>query len=105
MIALLLRGCKSRDWCSAGPQRYDRTRTRERRPMKLLRFGPPDREKPGLLDADGKIRDLSSVIDDVAGAALSASSLEKLRAIDPASLPLVELPVRLGPRVGRAARL
>lgn len=67
--------------------------------MKLLRFGPPGQEQPGLLDTAGKIRSLAGVIDDVAGNNLSAASLAKLRAIDPASLPLVEAGVRIGPCV------
>ena len=73
--------------------------------MKLLRYGPPGEEQPGLLDAEGRIRSLDGVIDDVAGAALSAASLQRLRAIDPATLPLVEPPVRLGPCVGRVGKL
>ena len=73
--------------------------------MKLLRYGPPGQEKPGLLDAAGRIRSLSGLIDDVAGAALSAASLRKLLVIDPSTLPLVEPPVRLGPCVGRVGKL
>lgn len=73
--------------------------------MKLLRYGSPGQEKPGLLDAAGKIRSLVGVIDDVSSAALSAASLEKLRAIDAARLPLVEPPVRLGPCVGGVGKL
>jgi 2-keto-4-pentenoate hydratase/2-oxohepta-3-ene-1,7-dioic acid hydratase in catechol pathway len=73
--------------------------------MKLLRYGPAGKEQPGMLDSAGQIRSLSGVIDDVAGAALSAASLERLRAIDPTSLPLVEEPVRLGSCVGRVGKL
>jgi 2-keto-4-pentenoate hydratase/2-oxohepta-3-ene-1,7-dioic acid hydratase in catechol pathway len=73
--------------------------------MKLLRFGPPGQEQPGLLDAAGKIRSLVGVIDDVAGAALSATSLDRLWSIDPQSLALVEPTVRLGPCVGRVGKL
>jgi 2-keto-4-pentenoate hydratase/2-oxohepta-3-ene-1,7-dioic acid hydratase in catechol pathway len=69
--------------------------------MKLLRYGAVGQEQPGVLDRDGKIRSLRGVVDDIAGAALSAASLAKLRAIDPVSLPLVEGPVRIGPCVGR----
>ena len=58
--------------------------------MKLLRYGPKGQEKPGLLDAQGKIRDLSKVVGDIDGAALTDEGLAKLRALDPASLPLVE---------------
>ena len=48
--------------------------------MKLLRFGPPGQEQPGILDAAGNIRSLAGIIDDLAGDALSATSLDRLRA-------------------------
>jgi 2,4-diketo-3-deoxy-L-fuconate hydrolase len=64
--------------------------------MKLLRYGPKGSEKPGLLDADGKIRDLSGHVADITGAELSPASLKKLAAIDPATLPLVEGSPRYG---------
>ncbi|MFC0282258.1 fumarylacetoacetate hydrolase family protein [Camelimonas abortus] len=67
--------------------------------MKLLRYGPPCAEKPGLLDAGGVIRDLSGVVPDISGATLGAESLARLRAIDPATLPEVPAGVRLGPCV------
>ena len=67
--------------------------------MKLLRYGLPGRERPGILDANGRIRSLESAIPDLAGDALSPTGLEILRALDPAHLPLVEGPVRLGPCV------
>jgi 2,4-diketo-3-deoxy-L-fuconate hydrolase len=73
--------------------------------MKLLRYGPPGGEKPGLLDGDGGIRDLSGVIDDVAGAALGPDALARLRALDPGSLPRVEGAPRLGPCVGEIGKL
>lgn len=73
--------------------------------MKLLRYGPPGQEKPGLLDTDGRIRDLSAHVDDIAGAALLPDGLDRLRAIDPASLPLVEGNPRLGPCVGRVGKM
>lgn len=72
--------------------------------MKLLRFGPPGAERPGMLDADGNIRDLSGVIDDVSGASLGAETLARLRALDPAALPLVEGGVRIGPCVGQVGK-
>jgi 2-keto-4-pentenoate hydratase/2-oxohepta-3-ene-1,7-dioic acid hydratase in catechol pathway len=64
--------------------------------MKLLRYGPKGSEKPGLLDADGQIRDLSGVISDITGAQLSPASLKALAAIDPKSLPLIEGSPRYG---------
>ena len=67
--------------------------------MKLLRHGPAGQERPGLIDTDGRIRDLAGVIDDLAGAALGRASLDRLRQIDPASLPLVAAGTRLGPPV------
>ncbi|MDR6775352.1 fumarylacetoacetate hydrolase family protein [Azospirillum sp. BE72] len=73
--------------------------------MKLLRYGPPGQEKPGMLDAEGRIRDLSAHLDDIAGAALLPDGLDRLRAIDPATLPLVEGNPRLGPCVGRVGKM
>ena len=72
--------------------------------MKLLRFGPTGAEKPGLLDSDGHIRDLSGVVDDIAGDVLSEASLAKLAALDPASLPLAPAGSRYGPCVGRVGK-
>jgi 2-keto-4-pentenoate hydratase/2-oxohepta-3-ene-1,7-dioic acid hydratase in catechol pathway len=69
--------------------------------MKLLRYGKSGAEKPGVLDADGKIRDLSGVIADVGAATLSPASLRKLAKIDPTTLPLVKGRPRLGPCVAR----
>ena len=67
--------------------------------MKLLRYGPAGQEKPGLLDTSGAIRDLSGVIADLRGDALSPDGLAKLAALDPAALPLVGGNPRLGPPV------
>ncbi len=67
--------------------------------MKLLRYGPPGAEKPGLLDADGHVRDLSAHIDDIAGDVLSDSGLDELRALDIDTLPVVKTNPRLGPCV------
>ena len=64
--------------------------------MKRLRFGPAGQEKPGLLDGDGTIRDLSGVLEDIDGNALAPASLKKLAALDIASLPLVPRGQRLG---------
>jgi 2-keto-4-pentenoate hydratase/2-oxohepta-3-ene-1,7-dioic acid hydratase in catechol pathway len=72
--------------------------------MKLLRYGPKGQEQPGVLDRAGRIRSLRGVIDDVAGAALTAASLDRLRTIEPETLPLVEGSVRIGPCVGRVGK-
>ncbi|MFG6458679.1 ureidoglycolate lyase [Roseateles sp. BYS96W] len=76
--------------------------------MKLLRYGPPGQECPGLLDANGHVRDLSEFIDDVAGQVLTPASLERLRGLDIASLPLVpgtpQQGLRLGPCVGHVGK-
>ncbi|HCF74067.1 MAG TPA: fumarylacetoacetate hydrolase family protein [Arenicellales bacterium] len=73
--------------------------------MKLLRYGPAGEEKPGLLDQDGTIRDLSSVIDDVNGGTLSPESIERLSGIEPGSLPAVTAEARLGTCVGNIGKL
>ena len=72
--------------------------------MKLLRFGPSGQEKPGLLDMNGQIRDLSGLIADVADDALSDAVLEGLRAADLSSLPVVPADTRLGPCVGNVGK-
>jgi len=64
--------------------------------MKLLRYGPVGQEKPGLLDSDGRIRDLSGHVADLGPAEISPEGLARLAAIDPASLPLVEGSPRYG---------
>ena len=64
--------------------------------MKLLRYGPSGREKPGLLDADGRIRDLSSIVSNIDSGVLAPSRLAHLRGFDPAKLPLVRGTPRLG---------
>jgi 2,4-diketo-3-deoxy-L-fuconate hydrolase len=64
--------------------------------MKLLRYGPVGQEKPGALDAQGRIRDLSGVVADIDGATLSDESLARLRALDLDALPLVPEGVRYG---------
>ncbi|ALL69437.1 2,4-diketo-3-deoxy-L-fuconate hydrolase (plasmid) [Paraburkholderia caribensis MBA4] len=72
--------------------------------MKLLRYGAPGHEKPGMLDRNGAIRDLSSVIDDVAGSTLLPESLERLRQVDIESLPVVSADARIGACVGRIGK-
>jgi 2-keto-4-pentenoate hydratase/2-oxohepta-3-ene-1,7-dioic acid hydratase in catechol pathway len=73
--------------------------------MKLLRYGPAGQEKPGLVDRDGKIRDLSGMVGDIDGAALAPAALARLRGVDPASLPLVPGTPRLGPCVGAISKI
>ena len=68
--------------------------------MKLLRFGAPGNEAPGLIDNNGVIRDLSAHLDDIDGAALDAGALDRLRGLDPSDLPAVDAGVRIGPCVG-----
>jgi 2,4-diketo-3-deoxy-L-fuconate hydrolase len=69
--------------------------------MKFVRYGNAGAEKPGLIDADGKVRDLSSHLADLSGAQLDPANLARLAALDPASLPVVSGDPRLGPCVGR----
>ena len=69
--------------------------------MKLVRYGAPGRERPGLLDGQGRIRDLSKIVPDIAGATLSPKSLAKLRKLKAEKLPLVRGQPRLGPCVGK----
>ena len=64
--------------------------------MKLCRYGPKGAEKPGLVDADGRIRDLSAHLADITPADVTRAALDRLKAIDPASLPLVEGDPRYG---------
>jgi len=64
--------------------------------MKLCRYGPLGAEKPGLVDADGNIRDLSGVVSDIGPAEISPAGLSRLTAIDPASLPAVDGDPRYG---------
>ena len=71
--------------------------------MKLVRYGAPGAEKPGLMDGE-TLRDLSAHIDDVNGTVLDDATLERLRGIDPASLPAVEGSPRIGPCVGNIGK-
>lgn len=68
--------------------------------MKLLRWGPPGRERPGIVAGDGSIRDLSSIVPDIDGTALQPDALAGIAAADPARLPAVPADTRLGPCVG-----
>jgi 2,4-didehydro-3-deoxy-L-rhamnonate hydrolase len=65
--------------------------------VKLLRYGPPGQEKPGILDREGAIRDLSGVIDDISPQSIKGGLMARLQGIDPARLPRVEAGVRIGP--------
>lgn len=72
--------------------------------MKLLRYGSAGEERPGLLDAEGRVRSLAGVVDDIAGDALSDATFDTLRKLDPGTLPLVDDDARLGPCVGRVGK-
>ncbi len=76
--------------------------------MKLLRYGPPGAEKPGLLDDEGHVRDLSGFVDDISGEVLTAQGMQRLREIDPTTLPRVDgtpqADLRLGACVGRIGK-
>jgi ureidoglycolate lyase len=71
--------------------------------MKLVRYGSKGQEKPGIIDGNGKLRDLSGLVDDIAGATLSAQGLEKLKAVDVSKLPEARAE-RLGPCVGKVGK-
>lgn len=73
--------------------------------MKLLRYGPVGQEKPGLLDDDGKLRDLSDQVDDLEGDILNPDRLRALGAIDTTTLPLIERPYRIGCPVGGVGKI
>ena len=73
--------------------------------MKLLRYGPAGREKPGLLDSAGTIRDLSAHVTDIDGAVLAPAKLAELAALDSAGLPAVDGEPRLGPPVANVGKL
>ena len=68
--------------------------------MKLVRYGATGQEKPGMIDADGTLRDLSAHVADITGATLGDDSIAKLRAVDPATLPTVDGNPRMGACVG-----
>jgi 2,4-didehydro-3-deoxy-L-rhamnonate hydrolase len=72
--------------------------------MKLLRYGPPGQERPGLLDGQGRIRDLSGRIKDLDGSQLSPQALQGLASLDVEELPMVEGNPRLGPPVANVGK-
>jgi len=69
--------------------------------MKLVRYGAPGAEKPGVLDADGNLRDLSDIVPDINGTTLSPAGLAKIAGANPATLPLVRSSPRIGPCIAR----
>jgi 2,4-didehydro-3-deoxy-L-rhamnonate hydrolase len=73
--------------------------------MKLLRYGAPGKEKPGILDRDGQIRDLSGVVADITPAELAPAALDRLRKLDPAKLLAVRRSPRLGPPVANVPKI
>ena len=72
--------------------------------MKLVRYGPAGKEKPGLIDADGSLRDLSKNVKDINGASLAPAEIAKLKKLDPKKLPLVKGKPRLGPCVAMPSK-
>src|SRR4051812_30842665 len=72
--------------------------------MKLVRYGPPGREKPGMIDAEGNVRDLSQKIRDIDAGTLNPASMERLAGIDARQLPQVDRGVRLGPCVATPSK-
>lgn len=73
--------------------------------MKLARYGNPGQEKPGILDADGQLRDLSAIVADITADVLTRDGLRRLAAIDPATLPLVPGTPRYGAPVARIGKM
>ena len=73
--------------------------------MKLARYGNPGQEKPGILDADGRLRDLSAIVADITADVLTRDGLRRLAAIDPATLPLVSGTPRYGAPVAHVGKM
>ena len=73
--------------------------------MKLVRYGEAGHEKPGLIDAQGQIRDLSGIVSDIDGAMLSSGGLDKISKLDASSLPLVAGSPRIGPCVAHVPNI
>src|ERR1700733_7671447 len=73
--------------------------------MKLLRYGPKGKEKPGVLDRHGNLRDLSGVVSDITPDQLAPAALDRLRKLDPASLPPVTGQPRLGAPIAQIGKL
>src|SRR5271170_5791344 len=85
--------------------RSERITLERKKAMKLLRYGPRGQEKPGMLDRDGQLRDLSGAIKDLTPDVLSKESLGTLRKLNPSSLPAVSGSPRLGPCVAQVSKL
>src|SRR5947207_225114 len=85
-------------------ERSRATKSLRRTDVKLVRYGPKGKEKPGLIDANGKLRDLSKQVDDISGANLSPASLKKLAKLNAAKLPAVKGNPRIGPCVGNIGK-
>ena len=73
--------------------------------MKLMRIGAPGQERPAILHEDGTRRDLSSVVEDITGAALTAAGLWRIGEVDPLSLPVLDPEARVGPCIGRVGKI
>ncbi|MCA1337516.1 fumarylacetoacetate hydrolase family protein [Pseudooceanicola marinus] len=73
--------------------------------MKLMRIGAPGQERPAILHEDGTRRDLSSVVNDITGAALTAAGLWRIGEVDPLSLPVLDPEARVGPCIGRVGKI
>ncbi len=73
--------------------------------MKLLRYGASGHERPALLDSEGRIRALSSVVDDISGATLRPEGVRALRSCNPDALPIVDGNPRIGPCVGSVGKI
>jgi len=87
--------------------RFDKKKTSQAlggEEVKLLRFGAIGHERPGILGPEGEIRDLTGVVEDIAGDVLSDSSLDRLRGIDPCTLPAAPADHRIGPPVGQVPK-
>src|SRR3712207_1283815 len=88
--------------CCTGLDAQTSTTARQETFMKLVRFGEAGREKPGLVDSGGQIRDVSGIVPDITGATLSAESLARLPQVDPSTLP--SAPRSEERRVGKECR-
>ena len=73
--------------------------------MKLVRYGPAGHEKPGVIDGEGRVRDLSAHVADIDADALAPASLARLKALDPSALPPVDGSPRLGVPVAGVGKL